>query len=290
MKLTTDLQRILDVAPIMENNPEKASYLYNNLPYQEIIDQLIRDRNTWSEDSLNFFTINGYDVIHSFFEADECERLVALADSFYQNESYHINQSAYFIRRVEIVNPGKTHYDKKTWQIFNVQDIDAQISDFFRSDRIEELFRERTNWPIKLQSCTILVSEAEGRGRQPWHVDGYSPPDFKAFIYLTDVEESKFGPFSVIPGSHKNIMRKWRARCLNQINDLHYAQMEIEFDDSEGVPLVGKKGDCIIAPTSTVHAGWPLHSERTRYVLALYFTIDQQWIGPYNHGRDLVNP
>ena len=115
-----------------------------------------------------------------------------------------------------------------------------------------------------------------------------SPPSFKAFVYLTDVSDPKYGPYSVVPGSHLNVMRKWRARCLDEIIDLQYAQMELEYKTGEATPLVGEKGDCLISAMTLVHAGWPLHSERTRYVVVFYLNVEPGWTGPFVHGRDHI--
>ena len=86
-------------------------------------------------------------------------------------------------------------------------------------------------------------------------------------------------------------MRKWRSRLLNEKYNLHYAQMEREYRDSEGVPLIGNKGDAIVAAMTTVHAGWPLHSEKTRYMIVCSLTTDLNWTGPYKHAAEIIpNP
>jgi ectoine hydroxylase-related dioxygenase (phytanoyl-CoA dioxygenase family) len=277
---------ILRDAELFEDAPE-TELAGIQLPNSELISQMCRDRDRWRNDLDNFFNNNGYEIIGPFFDPGECDRLVALADRHYRDQSYIINDTAYLIRREEMSSSFKV-YDKKTWQIFNVQDIDDSVAELCRSGRIEELFRKRTGWPVNLQSCTIQVSSPEAMARQPWHVDEYSPPSFKAFVYLTDVSDPKYGPYSVVPGSHLNVMRKWRARCLDEIVDLQYAQMELEYKTGEATPLVGEKGDCLISAMTLVHAGWPLHSERTRYVVVFYLNVEPGWTGPFVHGRDHI--
>jgi hypothetical protein len=207
-QIPQELRDTLTKIEALEELPEK-SLINFGLPFTDLILQMRHDREVWRNGKSNFFNENGYDVIGPFLDPKECDRFVELADSYYRDNSYLINDTAYFVRREEVPS-SHTIYDKKTWQIFNVQDLDDCARDLFDSGQVEELFRQRLDWPVTLQSCTIQVSGVEGRHRQPWHVDSYTPPTLKAFVYLNDVDEARFGPFSIVPGSHSHVIRRWR--------------------------------------------------------------------------------
>ncbi|MBF0168530.1 MAG: phytanoyl-CoA dioxygenase family protein [Alphaproteobacteria bacterium] len=268
-----------------ENAPEDVIQELS-LPFKEILLTRRAERDRWLKEPRNFFTENGYEIIGPLLPRDECDRLVQLADSYNRGNSYIINDAAYLIHRGELESEYRV-YDDKTWQLFNLQYLDPAMGALFNSQQIENIFRQRLRRTVYLESITIQVSGVEGRNRQPWHVDAFVPT-YKAFIYLTDANEPKYGPFSFIPRTHLDVMRPWRARYLNAKRHLRPAQMEVEYDDSEALPLCASKGEALIATLSAPHAGWPLHEERTRYVLVCYLTEWPHSPKPFNHGRDRV--
>lgn len=106
-----------------------------------------------------------------------------------------------------------------------------------------------------------------------YHIDSTQPIVFKAFIYLTDVTDTSFGPYSLIKGSH-------RFSPYVYINFLR--NLFIKKNNSTDMPLhnskkayhaVGKKGTLILSNQNAIHRGLPQHPGKTRMALVFNFMV-----------------
>lgn len=260
------------------------------IPHRELILFLIRERRDWwSRLPGTYFTEHGYDRVGQLLPAEECDRLIEVVNGLAGDRSRMINDTAYYVRRAEATHKGGHKvYDKKTSSIFNFQDLDERVNAFFNSGIAEEIFFKRVGKRAILQSIVVYISQAEGFFRQPLHVDGFGN-NFKLFISLSDLATPEQGPFSVVPGSHLHVMRRWRARTLNDLHNIKNYQMEAEYDYMEAIPLTLEQGHGVLASVTTAHAGWPFHTKGARYLLVCQFTTDLNWQGPYCHGRPVTS-
>ena len=278
-----DVMRVLENAERWEfaSDEEIASL---RIPHANIIRDLRRDRACWNELPSTPFNDNGFEFVGQMLGSAECQRLVGLTQSLMQDRSYRVNDTVYYIRRTDLVHAGDHKvYDHKTCTLFNLQDIDSHLGKLFHSGEIQRICEEKMGRRLLPMTFSVYISEPEGMHRQPLHVDGYTST-YKLFIYLNDVESPEQGPFSLVPGSHRHVMRRWKARVLNDIHGLQYAQMETEYDFLEARPMVAQRGGGLLASVSTAHSGWPFHRTGTRYVLVCYLTEDLEWRGPFTHG------
>lgn len=100
-----------------------------------------------------------------------------------------------------------------------------------------------------------------------WHRDDAVIKQFKAIIYLSDVD-NKHGPFQYILGSHKLISRL--KLFINGHKFYQSRYTENSFVNSNKIFSVkGGKGDLILVDTKGIHRGKPIE-EGLRYALTLY--------------------
>lgn len=249
---------------------------------------MARDRFFWKAIPSDAFRADGFEVIDQFLSPEECDRLVSVADKHRKERSYVISGNAYFVNRRDMKTSRYQLYDLKTSQIYNIQDLDPGVAQLFQSGRVEKEFESRLGQKLSIASCTIQIDEAATENRQPYHVDSYTPPSYKAFIYLNDVDKVEHGPFTIIPGSHTHFWRKLLARALNLVMGKQYAQMELVYGDSGAKCFLAKKGTCLFATVSAVHKGWHYHPERTRYVLVIYMQPIEAAGRPYTSGLEFA--
>ena len=98
-----------------------------------------------------------------------------------------------------------------------------------------------------------------------WHVDSQGSPQFKSFIYLSDVTATN-GPFTIIKAS------KEKAKNLPTYSNLRIEEDIInqELSSHDIYEITGEAGTCILADTTNIHRGKQI-SEGMRYTYTTYF-------------------
>lgn len=105
-----------------------------------------------------------------------------------------------------------------------------------------------------------LVAGNRGTSGGGWHRDSMHP-QFKALMYLTDVDESN-GPLEIIPGTHKfSTQRRLSRKGLLNFDKQWLSEDEIkliEKDQGPRVTITGKAGTVVVFESSTLHRGRPI--------------------------------
>ena len=245
-------------------------------PIREIVG-LLRDRKDYLSQPSNEFTRQGYEVIPDFWDKDECDRLIQVANRYLGDRSYSIEGNCYLVCRKAVQK-----VDNKVQQIMNAQEIDAQLSKLFSSHIIEEMFEQRMGEKVRLQSITIQVDNLDTQTKRGFHNDNVTPPRYKAFIYLNDVEDYGDGPYTVIPSSHHHTFRKIVNHLYNRLmiympGDKTYLKgdMRLFYSNKQSVSIFGKAGTLILSTQQLAHKGWQQHDRNKRYVLSCYLTAEK---------------
>src|SRR5437762_5439485 len=118
---------------------------------------LARDWAFWRRAPKNDLTMQGFEILPDFLDAEECRRLVAVTDSYLADRSYAITDNAYLVRRRDSPR-GK---DRLVSQVMNAQDIDPRLHDLYASGRIEKIFAERVGEPVTLLTITLQVDDPD---------------------------------------------------------------------------------------------------------------------------------
>lgn len=245
---------------------------------------LLKDHSDYLSQPRNEFTLQGYKVIQDFLDKDECERLIQVANRYLVNQSYLINENCYLVCRQDIRD-----VDRQVQQIINAQKVDDKLSQLFSSRIIEEMFERQTGEKLQLQSITIQVDNPDTQSKRGFHSDGVTPPVYKAFIYLNDVDDYGDGPYTLIPGSHRHTFRKiinyfyrWIITILSrgQIHNRKLDDRRLFYSDKQSVSIFGKAGTLIISNQQLAHKGWHKHDKKKRYALICYLMAERHHSGP----------
>ncbi len=251
---------------------------------------LLRDRQDYLCQPLNEFTIQGYEVIQDFLDKNECDRLIKVTNRHLRDQSYSINKNSYLLCRKDLLQ-GK---DLEVQHIINAQEVDDKLSQLFHSHIIEEMFERQTGEKFLLRSITIRVDNPDTESKRGYHTDGVTPPVYKAFIYLSDVDDYGDGPYTVIPGSHRHTFRKIINYLYSQTiiflsisrDYTRKDDIKLFYSDKQSVSVFGKAGTLIISNQQLVHKGWHQHDKNKRYALICYLMPEKHYRGQaLNIGR-----
>lgn len=251
---------------------------------------LLRDRQDYLRQPINEFTIQGYEIIQDFLDKNECDRLIRVTNRYLRDQSYSINKDSYLLCRKDLLQ-GK---DLEVQHIINAQEVDDKLSQLFHSHIIEEMFERQTGEKFQLRSITIRVDNPDTESKRGFHTDGVTPPVYKAFIYLSNVDDYGDGPYTVIPGSHRHTFRKIINYLYSQTiiflsisrDYTRKDDIKLFYSDRQSVSIFGKAGTLIISNQQLVHKGWHQHDKNKRYALICYLMPEKYYRGQaLNIGR-----
>lgn len=266
---------------------------YEVLVVKKEIIALLKDNKEYLSQPSNEFTTQGYEIISNFLAQDECDRLIDVTNHYLRDQSYLIHGNSYLVCRKEIRD-----VDTNVQQIMNAQEIDYKLSQMFDSRIIEKMFEERIGEKMRLQSITIQVDDIDTQSKRGFHSDGVTPPVYKAFIYLNDVDDYGDGPYTLIPGSHRHTIRKiinylcvwlinivFKKKTFNRKKD----DRRLFYRDRQSLSIFGKAGTLIISNQQLAHKGWQKHDKNKRYALICFLIAEKYYYGqPFNLGQAAI--
>jgi len=136
---------------------------------------------------------------------------------------------------------GAAAYDQGMLDIFNAQKL-LDLKDILSNSDLLSIISS-INKKIKNVNCYCNHSVTTTRD---YHRDSKGGKQFKAFIYLTDVLDESYGPYSYIKGTH-----------LETTNE------------GETIHCIANKGSLIISNQSGIHRGIPQAEGRSRRLLSI---------------------
>jgi hypothetical protein len=234
----------------------------------------LRCRRLWKSTPANIFTSNGYEVIPKFMPREECQRLMELARATVKDHSHRVKDLCYTTVRTEI----GAGTDQRVKQLMNVHIIDSYVNNLGQEGTIQRLFAERVGEPVSWIGFNIQIDGVDTETKRGYHLDGTWPPLFKAFIYLTDVDADGDGPYTVIPGSNRHVLRKAMSQFVSSISGGQHSDMTL-YSDKQCVRMYGKAGTLVLSTQDLIHKGWHDHCARDRYVLIGEFTLTRFFDG-----------
>jgi len=226
---------------------------------------------------------NGITIIEGYLETqmadDLCDQIIGSleSDEFASGDDY--NGYHKMSNAVEPVANKRTGTDEGMIDIFNMDLVideieaiksDPQINDIIDRAADEEYVPTNINTYIR-RSVTNPA---------PYHADSYSK--FKSFVYLTDVPDQSYGPFSYVEGSHDvPVAEKFGTVFLNRLKGHSGAPRGIVPDPTVAKHATAPKGTLIISNQAGYHKGHTQAEDRERVLLTTAYS-------PKNDERDWV--
>jgi hypothetical protein len=154
-------------------------------------------------------------------------------------------------------------------RIYHVERLIPELKEFRFDPFILKIAKAYNGFESHSGALVYQHDTTNDHAKSYYHVDTFLR-QFKAMMYLDDVDVGN-GPFSYIPGSHRN--RKFFIKKQIKGNDLHKNTV---FDDDEVSNLIDNEkqicapaGSLLIMDVGAIHRGAP-QVERSRSVLMNY--------------------
>lgn len=162
---------------------------------------------------------------------------------------------------------GGHDHDEGMIDIFHVDQAIDGLEPIIESEQIREIVSEAAgeNYDPEILHAYINRSVTETR---PLHSDMQGVPEFKAFIYLTDVPNESYGPYRYSRGSHRSIIKRLINNILGALFDHPGVDMRYLFNAE---PILADKGALIVSNQSGVHRGTPQEPGKERMLLAIRY-------------------
>ncbi len=241
----------------------------------------------WRGRPVNDFTKNGFEVVPDFLDRAECRRLVSLAQTHLEGPSHIVAGNCYTWVKAEAEH-GR---NSAVRELLNVNEIDPAVEQLLTGRAVQDLFTERLGETVELKGFSIQMDGVDTATKRGFHVDTLFPPTFKAFIYLTDVEVDGDGPYTVIPGSHRDFARKIFNDFVNAATSAARRDM---FHLTNGIShqkLLAPAGTLILSTQDLIHKGWGEHSHAPRFAMIGYGTTAEHFrSGPITEGIEHLAP
>ena len=211
------------------------------------------------------FYDTGVHCIPNFFSKIECHTLISEIDRVLSDYNQHM-----------LVDDEQSDH-----RLFGADRVSVPIQSFWEHPTLRnytQSYLGYRSFSPHIQGFTLAArlnytpkNLGSGGG---WHRDTIYDKQFKAIVYLTDVDESN-GPFQYISGTH-TLKSKYdlikRYQFTHEHNRVTHKDA-ITMSEDPNYPLQtfpGKAGTVILADTSGIHRGKPIESG-TRYALTNYY-------------------
>ncbi|MBW4698606.1 MAG: hypothetical protein KME03_12065 [Aphanocapsa lilacina HA4352-LM1] len=269
-----------------------VSYARN---YARMVRKVLKMASDVRRQPSNSFTAAGFEVLPGFLERETCQDIVNFANGYLQGHSYVVSPQHY---RDEEVDGGKCYVHHRAEvrdinlgmvQFINVQKLDRRFSQLLAT--VQKMLEERTGESLQAQSAVIQLDMPDGETKRRLHTDGLTIR-YKAFIYLSDVNGSEDGPYTVIPGSHRHVLRKimnlfyvrWRTLTWSKEKvkrSDQFGDMAIFYNERRSTQVLGSAGTMTLSNQLIVHQGG--YNRKPRWAIVLHFIPRQYWDGkPFN--------
>lgn len=246
-----------------------------------------RARRWWMRRPVNPFTINSHAIMEGFLDRAECTRLVLLADTHLAGPSHVVSGNCYTWVKSESLH-GR---NSGVRELLNVQEIDENLAELVRQRTFPSLFEANIAQPVELIGLSIQLDAIDTRTKRDFHVDCHFPPLLKAFVYLNDVEHPGDGPFTIIPGSHRYMVRRLANDLVNAFSSSARRDMHRFLPHRRARRVLGPAGTLILSTQDAIHKGWGNHWRRNRYALIAYCTPAEYFDGaPLSEGQAFAIP
>jgi ectoine hydroxylase-related dioxygenase (phytanoyl-CoA dioxygenase family) len=220
--------------------------LFNNLDFDKTIYEDINQ--------------NSFHVVENFLSPEDCDDL--------------INDIEKTLNDLELRKKAGYWVDKNfsDQRLFKFQLTSKKTLQLLDNYLVNNTYKMISGW--KNPQKTIMANKVSFQDNNlgsggGWHRDSPVRTQFKAFVYLNDVNDEN-GPLQIIPKTHNQryLLEKSHDKKINW-KDFRFQDEQIS-EKNDVKTLSFKKGSIILANTKCLHRGKPL-KEGVRYALTFYF-------------------
>lgn len=228
-----------------------------------------------TEDYAATLAEDGIVVVENYLDSTVCDEL-------YQEISTSIESGD-----MDVVKGGQYSYDELVqWggpvanertgrddgmiDVFNVDEAVPEVESFRNDTFVRDIINEASSESYTADNTNVYWNRSVTTTRG-FHADTYSGK-FKVFVYLTDVPDRSYGPFSYIKGSHDiSKLKVLTSKLINKIRGKPSTNA-VFYDEEDVIYCTAPKGTLIIADQSGYHRGQPQDTQKERMLMNTSYT------------------
>lgn len=203
----------------------------------------------------------GFKIFENFLTPNQCEELRGLVDTYLTSGGANVWHDP----------------EGADNRIYFADKLNSGFKEIYEHSDLRDSLAEYTG--IKNPAGLLLAAKInfvegnQGSGGG-WHRDSPFTHQFKAIIYLSDVEENN-GPFQYIKGSNSKLeIVKCYLKNVFKPGQYRFSEQEIDgylkFTNKKVTDLTAKMGTLVLTDTKGIHRGRPIETG-CRYTLFCYF-------------------
>lgn len=213
---------------------------------------------------------DGYVVLPGFVESDVCDKIyrgvTELVPQSQEPGRWKVTGRAEAVIRDS--HDGRSSYDTGMVDIFNVDDALCDLPEmrqFGANSYVQSIINGACKADCHAENVNAYVNRGVGNTRC-MHCDTLAGSQYKSFIYLTDVNEPKDGPYTYVIASHRASPYRYVNILWNALRGYPSTDMRA-FPGGKRVIFQAPKGTLIITDQRGFHGGMPQAKGRERVLL-----------------------
>jgi len=219
---------------------------------------------------------DGIVIIEGYLDDDVCEEVYESVAEAAENGIFDIaDESHSYSDKMNwggpVVNK-RSGTDEGMWDIFNVDYVNDDVAGVKDDRTIAEIITKATERPFSADNINVYWNRSVTNTRD-FHADTYANK-FKSFVYLTDVPDKSYGPYTYIPGTHEHSATKREvSKVINKVKG-DPSTDAVFYDESDAECYTAPRGTLIISNQSGYHRGHPQEEGRERMLLSTSYTTN----------------
>lgn len=161
--------------------------------------------------------------------------------------------------------------DSGMLDIFFIKNTIQKISNI-NQEKIIEILRNATGQEIIPFRANAYLNKGV-KNTRGYHIDNCQPVIYKAFIYLSEVPNVSYGPYSFVRRTHRFSFYTYMNLFKNIFSKKYHSSDMTIYQKSRILNAIGKKGDLILSSQNGIHRGLPQQDGKKRVALILNFMI-----------------
>ena len=218
---------------------------------------------------------DGVIIIENYLNPSQCDNLRGKIEEVVQSGQLKMDKGELDYRELasadeSIISRRSGDRDAGMLDIFNMQLVIPELTEIKEDPHIEHIINQSTGAGYESENLNIYLNRSV-KGTRDYHADTYSGK-FKAFVYLTDVPDESYGPFSYVKQSQAPGRLKRKATAfVNRLRGLPHTNA-VFYDRSNIVTCTAPRGTLIIANQAGLHRGMPQEQGKERMLISLSYT------------------
>lgn len=220
---------------------------------------------------------DGIVIIEDYLDGGTCDELYNTITNLIEAEDIDILDKTENYGYSEKVNWDGAVADKRPApddgmiDTFNIDSQIPEVKDFKTDDMIQRIITKAASEHYSPDNTNTYWNRSVTTTRD-FHADTYSGK-FKSFVYLTDVPDRSYGPFSYIRGSHQpSIFKVKMSEWINEYIKNNPSTDALFYNEDDAVYCKAPKGTLIIANQTGYHKGHPQKEGKERMLMTTSYT------------------